>query len=51
MLAEPILRQRLEAFGPTFEELVARPRTDAPKEIEKLDWTKDLAKTMAQIQL
>ena len=35
MLAEPITRQRL----------------DAPEEVEKPEWAKDLAKTMAQIQI
>ena len=47
LLAEPILKRRLETYGPTFEEPVARPRTDAPKETEKPNWAKDLAKTMA----
>ena len=35
LLAEPITRQRL----------------DVPKEVEKPDWTKDLVKTMAQMQI
>ena len=51
LLAEPILRQKLETFGPTYEEPIARPRAEAPRETEKPDWAKDLAKTMAQIQL
>ena len=51
ILAELAVRQRLEVPKPAFEEPAIRPRADIPRETEKLDWAKDIVKTMAQMQM
>ena len=50
-MVEPTARQRLGVPIPAFEEPAIRPRADIPREIEKLDWAKDIMKTMAQMQM
>ena len=45
-------RRQLEDDQETLlAEPVARPRVDVPEQIEKPDWAKDLAKSMAHIQV
>ena len=51
ILAEPSVRQRLEVPELAFEELAIRPRADISREMERLDWAKDIVKAMAQMQM
>ena len=51
MLAEPMVRHRLEVPVPTLEEPAIRPRVEIPWEAESPDWAKDMVKAMAQMKM
>ena len=51
LLAEPMVRRRLEVPAPTLEESAIRPRVEIPREAERPDWAKDLVKAMAQMKI
>ena len=51
LLAEPMVRQRLEVPAPILEESMVRPRVEIPREAERPDWAKDLVKAMAQMKM
>ena len=51
MLAEPMVRQRLEVPAPILEESAIRPRVEIPREAERPDWAKDMVKAMAQMKM
>ena len=51
MLAEPMVRQRLEVPAPMLEEPINRPRVEILREAERPDWAKDMVKAMAQMKM
>ena len=51
MLAEPMVRKRLEVPAPILEESAIRPRVEILREAERPDWAKDLVKAMAQMKM
>ena len=51
LLAEPIVRRRLEVPVPILEESAIRPRVEIPRKVERPDWAKDLVKVMAQMKI
>ena len=51
LLAEPMVRRRLEVPAPILEESAIRPRVEIPREAERPYWAKDLVKAMAQMKI
>ena len=51
LLAEPMVRRRLEIPAPILEESAIRPRVEILREAERPDWAKDLVKAMAQMKI
>ena len=51
LLAEPMVRRRLEVPAPILEKSAIRPRVEIPREAERPDWAKDLVKAMAQMKI
>ena len=51
LLAEPMVRQRLEVPAPMLEEPANKTMIEIPREAERPDWAKDLVKAMAQMKM